>query len=332
VGLSDEELLEWRFCDLGLKLSDSAVATQVTRLLGELAAKGIRLRPDFWLATDWFSPDDVAGIAIPFYVAHPRLARLEQTQLGEVEGGTVRTCMQLLRHEAGHAIDHAYDLHDRSDWSATFGRYRQPYRWSYRPRPFSRSFVKHLDLWYAQSHPAEDFAETFAVWLTPRSGWRKRYADWPALAKLEYVDRLMGELPGMRRRRRERERPEAIGGLPTTLGEYYAHKRARYLRDRSKAFDQDLRRLFQRREPNDERQRADRFLRAVAPRLRRAVARWTGEFQYTVDRVLREVIARARTLDLVVERTDRDATVEAAILLMMQTRNYVHRGYHRLLR
>ena len=25
----------------------------------------------------------------------------------------------------------------------------------------------HLDPWYAQSHPDEDFAETFAVWLTP---------------------------------------------------------------------------------------------------------------------------------------------------------------------
>ena len=48
--------------------------------------------------------------------------------------------------------------------------------------------------WYAQSHPIEDFAETFAVWLRPGSRWRSRYADWPALRKLEYVDALMQEV------------------------------------------------------------------------------------------------------------------------------------------
>jgi len=332
TGLPDAELLEWRFCDLGLALSTSAVAPLVQRLLGELRSKGIGLRPDVWIATDWFSPDGVPGIAVPFYVAHPRLARLEREQMGEVEGGTPATCMQLLRHEAGHAIDHAYRLHDRDDWRATFGRYTQPYRWSYRPRPFSRSFVQHLDHWYAQSHPAEDFAETFAVWLTPRSGWRRRYAGWPALDKLEYIDWVMGELPSLRQRVRRRSRPEAISGVRLTLGEYYAQKRARYLRDRSKAFDRDLRRLFPRREARDRRLRAARFLRTVGPRIRRAVARWTGEFQYTVDRVLRELTARAGDLDLVVDGNLRDVTLEAAILLMVQTRNFVHRGHHRLLR
>lgn len=332
MGLADDDLLQWRFRDLGLALARSTVAPRVRRLLQELRDKGIALRPDVWIATDWFSPDDVPGIAVPFYVAHPRLARLEAAQMGEVEGGTALTCMQLLRHEAGHAVDHAYRLHDRDDWRATFGRHTQPYRWSYRPQPYSRSFVKHLDQWYAQSHPAEDFAETFAVWLTPRSGWRRRYAGWPALAKLEYVDWIMGELPSLRVRSKKRERAEAVSELRMTLGEYYAQKRARYLRDRSKAFDRDLRRLFARRDGNDARQPADRFLRSVAPRIRRAVARWTGEFQYTVDRVLREVVARARELDLVLDGSARDATLDAAILLMVQTRNYVHRGYHRVLR
>ncbi|MEZ5965620.1 MAG: putative zinc-binding metallopeptidase [Planctomycetota bacterium] len=333
VGLADEDLLEWRLCDLRLTLAGSAVAPRVRRLMQELRGKGITLRPDVWIATDWFSPDDVPGIAVPFFVAHPRLARLEAAQMGEVEGGTALGCMQLLRHEAGHAIDHAYLLHDRDDWRSTFGRYSQPYRWSYRPRPYSRSYVKHLDQWYAQSHPAEDFAETFAVWLTPRSGWRRRYAGWPALAKLEYVDWLMAELPSLRVRSKKRARAEEVGGLRLTLGEYYAQKRARYLRDRSKAFDRDLRRLFAKRDgPRDGRMAADRFLRSVGPRIRRAVARWTGEFQYTVDRVLRDVVGRARELELVLDDNPRDATLDAAILLMVQTRNYVHSGYHRLLR
>jgi hypothetical protein len=334
--LPDDELLDCRFCDLGLSLAGSLVAPKVARLLRELRARGIALRPDFWIATDWFTPDDVAGVAIPFFVAHPRLLRLERQQMGEVEGGTAQACMRLLRHEAGHAVDHAYRLHERDDWRATFGRYTQPYRWSYHPRPFSKSYVQHLDLWYAQSHPAEDFAETFAVWLTPNARWRTRYAGWPALEKLEYVDWMMGELDGARPRPRQQGRPEAVSTLRTTLRTYYTSKRTRYLRDRSAAFDRALLRVFQARpagkQRGERRTRADRFLRQVRPRIRRVVARWTGEFQYTVDRVLDELIERARVLDLVLAADNGDAALDAAIMLVMQTRDYVHRGYHKLLR
>ena len=51
-----------------------------------------------------------------------------------------------------------------------------------------------LEGWYAQSHPVEDFAETFAVWLAPRSNWRAQYENWPALRKVEYIDRTMRRL------------------------------------------------------------------------------------------------------------------------------------------
>src|SRR5574341_1303894 len=51
-------------------------------------------------------------------------------------------------------------------------------------------FVRHLEGWYAQKHPDEDFAETFAVWLTPGSRWRMRYRNWPAIRKLRYMDRI----------------------------------------------------------------------------------------------------------------------------------------------
>ncbi len=334
--LTDEELLDWRFCDLGLTLPRSLVAPRVTRVLRELRARGIALRPDFWIATDWFSPDDVAGVAIPFFVVHPRLVRLERQQMGEVEGGTAAACMRLLRHEAGHAVDHAYRLHERDDWTATFGRHSMPYRWSYRPRPFSKSFVQHLDLWYAQSHPAEDFAETFAEWLTPGARWRTRYAGWPALEKLEYVDWVMGELEGARARPRKKGRPDAVSSLRMTLREYYASKRTRYLRDRSALFDRALLRVFRikpaKKKRGERHTRADRFLRQVRPRIRRSVARWTGEFQYTVDRVLDELIERARALDLVLAADAGETALDAAIMLVMQTRDYVHRGYHKLLR
>jgi hypothetical protein len=99
--------------------------------------------------------------------------------------------MRILRHEAGHVIDNAFQLRRRLHRRRTFGLPSVPYPEFYSPKPYSKSYVLHLDSWYAQSHPDEDFAETFAVWLTPTSQWRQRYAGWSALKKLECMDVLM---------------------------------------------------------------------------------------------------------------------------------------------
>jgi hypothetical protein len=80
-----------------------------------------------------------------------------------------------LRHEAGHAFNYAYRLYQTPEWRELFGPFNRPYRERYRPIPFDRNFVRHIEGWYAQKHPDEDFAETFAVWLTPGSRWRVRY-------------------------------------------------------------------------------------------------------------------------------------------------------------
>src|ERR1044072_3467043 len=96
----------------------------------------------------------------------------------EVEGGTDTECLRILRHEAGHALDTAFRLHFKRQWREHFGSFAQRYPDFYKPKPKSRRYVLHLPTWYAQAHPAEDFAETFAVWLTPRSRWRRRYRSW----------------------------------------------------------------------------------------------------------------------------------------------------------
>ena len=168
------------------------------------------------------------GIAIPFYLAHPRLMRLERSQMLAVEGGTPDWCLQILRHEAGHAFDNAYELRRRRRRVRLFGSPSTPYPDFYLPRPYSKSFVLHLDSWYAQSHPDEDFAETFAVWLTPDSDWRRRYAEWGALRKLEYMDELMREVARLRPVERTRRRVEPLERLRTTLRKHYARKRAHY--------------------------------------------------------------------------------------------------------
>src|SRR5689334_14132082 len=241
----DEKLLDVRMCQLGVAIETSVLTERIETLQQELDSRGLgTFKPHFWLSDEWFTPDGVAGVAIPFYLAHPRLAQLERTQMLEVEGGTPEWCMKILRHEAGHAIDNAYKLRQRRRRQQIFGPSYMQYPQYYTPKPYSKSFVLHLDSWYSQSHPDEDFAETFAVWLTPDSDWASRYADWPALRKLEYMDGLMKEIAGQKPVLKNRQRLEPLEQLRSTLGKHYATKRTHYGVDHPNFYDRDLRRLF----------------------------------------------------------------------------------------
>jgi hypothetical protein len=327
--LSDRELLRTRLCDLGLELASSELEARVTRLFSELAKRGVRFRPHVWLSTEWFSPDGVAGFAIPFYLAHPRLARLEHRQMGEVEGGTPHSFQQLLRHETGHALDSAYRLHERGDWQEVFGPFTAPYHRHYEPRPYSKRFVRHLEHGYAQSHPAEDFAETVAVWLDPKSRWRTRYQGWPALEKLRYVNRLMREIARQRPLLRRRMRIDPLSSVKLTLGEYYEEKRRRYRVYLTSAYERDLRRLFRQRSNGAVALPAAKYMRGLRPEIRKLVAERTGAFQYEIDRVLREMIARSAKLDLVVANGVRRRDRRTAKRVANQVARNLALGHHR---
>jgi len=328
--LPDEELLQVRLCDLDLRIEDTVLVERIERLYEELEYRGLNFRPHFWLSDDWFSADGVPGIAIPFYLAHPRLMRLERRQMFEVEGGTEEWCMRILRHETGHAIDSAYRLHFRRRWRELFGKYSQPYPKYYQPKPYSRSYVLHLDLWYAQSHPAEDFAETFAVWLKPRSRWRVQYRDWPALKKLEYVDQLMSEIRETAPKVRTRRQVAPLRQLRKTLGEHYAAKRKHYGVEETDFYDRDLRRLFSDEPDHSSHMTAAAFLSRTRAELRRTIAQWTGQYQYTIDQVLQEMIARCRELKLRLRRSPRETKRDALVMLTVQVMNYLHTGHHRV--
>ncbi|HVX14401.1 MAG TPA: putative zinc-binding metallopeptidase [Pirellulales bacterium] len=327
--LDDEALLDLRFCDLGLRIDGSDLVERVERLYSELEARRIELRPHCWLSEEWFSPDGVPGIAIPFYLAHPRLIALEDRMMFDVEGGTPAACMRILRHEAGHAVDTAYRLHRRRDWRRVFGKASKPYPDYYRPRPGSRRYVLHLNSWYGQSHPSEDFAETFAVWLAPDSDWQREYEGWPARRKLEYVDTLMGELAGCKPPVRGRRRIEPLSELRKTLRVHYDEKRARFASEHGQAYDRGLRRLFSDSPGRATHETAAEFLRRTRAELRRVVSDMSGEHEYTVDQVLQEMMLRCRQLQLYRHLGQRKSEEEAAALLAVQTRNYLENGQHR---
>lgn len=326
--LPDSELMNVRLCDLGLGVEGTELERGINQVYADLESRSLCFQPHFWLSAEWFTPDGVPGVAIPFYLAHPRLMQLEEKQMLEVEGGTEEWRMRLIRHEVGHAIDNAYRLSRRRKWRQLFGKSSQRYPDYYQPRPYSKRFVLHLDYWYAQSHPSEDFAETFAVWLTPGSDWQKRYKGWHALKKLEYVDELMRSIAGKDPVVTTRAEDGPLCELTVTLGEHYEEKRKRYGVNHPYFYDGDLRRLFS--DENAAGEPAATFLRRVRPEIRRLVARWTGEYQYTIDRVLEEMVDRCEELKLRADRPAEQIKLEATILLTVQTMNFLHSGHHRL--
>jgi hypothetical protein len=324
----DDRLLDLRLSELDLSLEQGFLAEQIAQLRDELVKAGLAFQPHFWLSDEWFTPDGIPGIAIPFYLAHPRLARLELAQMLEVEGGSPEWCMRILRHEAGHALENAYLLRRRRGRRRLFGRTSVPYPDSYSPKPYSRSYVVHLEAWYAQSHPDEDFAETFAVWLAPGSDWRHRYAGWPALRKLEYVDEAMRALRGRPPLVDTRRTVDPLPVLRRTLRTHYRRRRTHYRVDASDAYDAELRRLFS--PPEAGGTSASRFLQKIRRDSRQLVRRFTGQRLYLIDQVLGDMIERARQLGLRLTAPEAEARLQFNVLFTVQIMSALQTGRHRV--
>jgi hypothetical protein len=320
----DERLLDLRFRDLGVRLEGTWLEELFEKLNRELAARDIRVRPHFWISDEWFSPDGVTGIAVPFYLTHRRLMRLERKQILSVEGGNRASCLKLLRHEMGHVMDHAYRFSRRRRWQQAFGRSSTRYPDYYRPNPASRRHVIHLDHWYAQAHPDEDFAETFAVWLTPKSNWRQRYKGWPALKKLGYVNELMEEIAGQKPKVLNRSKLDPVSRSKKTLREHYEEKLKLYSSMPITDYDADLMRLF-RGSKSGNGEKASAFLRRKRVNIRRMVTQNSSEDPLAVDMVLREMIGRCRELKLRVSGSERRLIVDLAIVLAARSAEYVYR-------
>jgi hypothetical protein len=330
AALPDEQLLDLRLADLPIHIEGTTLGDRIGQLRDELAARDLHFPLHFYLSDEFYTPDGTSSIAIPFYLAHERLARLEEAQMFEVEGGEHEWCMRILRHEAGHAIDNAYKLRLRRQRREIFGSPTKPYPEFYTPKPYSKSFVLHLDAWYAQSHPDEDFAETFAVWLTPNSEWRQRYKDWPALKKLEYMEGLMRALKKERPRIENVDEVDPLPRLKQTLRQHYRRKRRHYGVDYPNFYDRDLRRLFSDAPEYGANITAAQFIARIRRPVRKLVASWTGIYQYTIDQVLEDMMARCQELKLRLAVSEEHARQEFTVLLTVQTMNYLHAGGHRL--
>ncbi len=327
ASLSDDELLERKISQLNLKIEGTELQPLVQQLHDELSSKGLAFLPPCHIGDEWFVPVGTPAIFIPFFLAHDRLRKLERKLILEVEGENPEWFMKLIRHEAAHACFYAYQLQRKRKWREVFGQWsNEETPQFYRPRPYSRSYVVHLDDWYAQSHPDEDFAETFAVWLTPGLDWRERYKGWKALQKLEYVDELMRSLAGKPPVHQPPYRVAEFDCLNIKLKTHYARKRKLYEDSYPDFYDNDLRLLFAAGPEDSGRWKASAFLRAHRKHLMDSVCQWTNEKRYRVNKLLARLIERCDQLDLHARTGDPQQNLQVASYVTTLVMNYLFTG------
>jgi hypothetical protein len=318
--------------DLKLSIDETPLAPVIDDFLAELKAKGItRLVPRFHLSTEWGVPFGTIVIGIPFYLARPELTELHGEEIGHIEGLSRDDILRYLRHEMGHVVNYAYKLFDEEAWVKLFGSITQPYLEDYRPQPFSRRYVRHLPGWYAQKHPDEDWAETFAVWMTPGKNWRGEYAQLPtALAKLEYCEQTMARLNAQPPVVTATDLDEDVGELSYSLRDFYRNIAAE--NEPAAGLDGDLRAIFDDLPPaSDPAAEQTRPASALIRRLERPlmadVFRWTGHFPEKTRSLMRHLAQRADALQQVYPTSsETEAIVGVTILVTSLAMNHVHRG------
>jgi hypothetical protein len=318
--------------DLGLTIEGTRLEPILAEFDRELDRVGLgSVRPEYYLSTEWGVPFPSTALAIPFYLAREDLTQLHARQTGLVEGSGPADILRYLRHEMGHVANYAYKLYDREGWAARFGPFTRPYPEEYTPRPFSRDYVRHLPGWYAQKHPDEDWAETFAVWMTPGRDWRREYAGWPvALAKLEYCDKVLREVAGtpilLGTDEPAGEDEDESDVFEVTLAEFYGE--GEELAELP-GLDGALRSAFEDAVPGGEgdRRPVSGLVRALETDLVANVFRWTGHFPERTLPLLRLIARRADELGQVYP-ADREATATIALTVLVTAlaMNHVYRG------
>ncbi|MDP8260451.1 MAG: putative zinc-binding metallopeptidase [Candidatus Gygaella obscura] len=325
--LNEEQILDLRIRDLPVKIENTWLSECINKLYEELQLKNLLFRPSCYLADEWLTPEGEPIIGIPFYLADEALMRLEKKMMLEVEGGTKEWCMKLLRHETGHAINYAYQLFKKPKWKKVFGSPSATYADTYRFRPYSKAFVRHLEDYYAQYHPDEDFAETFAVWLTPDSNWQNRYKNWKALKKLEYMDSLMNKIKKHPALVKKGKKYWQASRIKSTLKNYYKKRKNFSLEDFPDFHDTNLSKIFTAyTEETQKLPKAYDIINRYKKEILNNVSAWTGEKKYIINDVLKNIKSRCKKLKLVSSKDETTIISKITAYITTLVMNYLHTG------
>ncbi|MFC1501581.1 hypothetical protein ACFL58_03950 [Elusimicrobiota bacterium] len=322
--LSDEDLLKIRLCDFTLQIKGTWLENCISKLYNELNDKGIKFHPTCYLADEWLAPEHEPVVGIAFYLAHPKLIQIENRMMREVEGGNEDSCMRLLRHETGHAINYAYQFYKKKFWRQLFGHFSSEYPDRYKYRPYSKSFVIHLGDYYAQYHPDEDFAETFAVWLDPNSDWANKYQNWKALEKLNYVDKLMKDVASKDPKQKTGKKYWNVSKIKTSLENHYKKKIDFYAEESPDFHDSHLKKIFS--NTSGETIDAHKAIHKHKKDILANVSFWTGEKKYFINRLLKSIVKRSRELQLKNSTKDTSYILKLTTYITASIMNYAYTG------
>ena len=330
--LSDQLLLETPVSELSLPLESHPLMNLIQKLSEELELKGIPLRPKVYLSDDWFCADGTTTFAIPFTLLHPRLKKLEELYIGEMEGGTDEWFMKLARHEMAHVLDNAYNLRNSTQRKDLFGDSDLPYPEAYEYRPYSKSYVRHIEDGYAQSHPDEDWAETFAVWLTPNLKWEKEYSGWPVLKKLKFMDHTLKKKVINRGPLLENEEmPHNLEDISLTLREYLEQKKSRLFPKRKPTLPKTDRPLFLKKRPTNKIFLASVVIKENKEFISQVIKQETDQYLYRVNQALDLFIADCDRLKWTIHPTATKRPHYLARVLATQVNKIIQGGHHRII-
>jgi len=340
--ISEEELLNLRICDLPLDINGTWLKECIEGLYRDLEKKNIKFKPPCYLADEWLTPDKEPVVGIPFFLVHPSLVKLEKKMMLDAEGANQNWCMKLLRHEAGHAINYAYQLYRKKRWQKIFGKFSKEYKDTYRFRPYSKSFVRHLEDFYAQHHPDEDFAETFAVWLTPDLNWQEQYKGWKAAVKLHYVDKLMQEIAQKEPLIKNGRKYWEAAKMKTTLKNFYRKKRRFYAAYFPDFHDSNLKKIFLNLGTDSHQGPSAAASVAVGnnpgqipswdiikkykKNILDTVSGWTGERKYIINELIETLISRSKELKLKSDKSEYLVIMEILAYITALVMNYSYTG------
>lgn len=324
-----EKLLQMKISELGLKLEGTRMEALVNELYKELESAGILLKPRVYLTDEWGCPEGVPIIGVPFYLADEKLARIQNEILEGIEGQSDEEFLMYLRHEAGHAFNYAHKLYESEKWHELFGPYSRPYLEEFEPNPFSRKFVRHIAGWYAQKHPDEDFAETFAVWLTPNSNWQEVYKDWGCYEKLLYVDMIVREVGATEPLISGEVYDVNSEALDYSLAEYNELYSPRMV-EVPDYFAADLKVIFQKQPPvgeEDNWEPAHDFLSRYRRHITDNISYWTGLNETVVRSLVFRFIGDCRKLDLWIDLDEtQEILVEVTAFTTTLCMNRLYKG------